>query len=99
MVRSLTVGYAPKRTVCSFELTVWKGGRKSNHFYLNEKIKFAGRTSRRSKYSLTSSTNCSDRSAPWGKADSGESVWGSVNREMDDAASESRRPMSFQKKN
>lgn len=35
MVRSLTVGCAPKRTVCSFVLTVWKGGRKSNHFYLN----------------------------------------------------------------
>ena len=62
-----------------------------------KKWKPARRTSRRSKYSLTSRTNCSERSAPWGKAASGGSVWGSVNKEMDDAASESRRPMSFER--
>jgi hypothetical protein len=92
MVRSLTVGCAPKRTGCSFELT--GKNKKLDHLGFI-KFNLLGRTSSRSKYSLTSSTNCSDRSAPCGKAASGGSVWGSVNREMDDAARESRRPISF----
>ena len=81
------------RTVCSSELTLRK---KSQTTFIYIHKKFAGRTSSRSKYSLTSSTNCSERSAPCGRAASGGSVWGSVNSEMDDAASESKRPISFQ---
>lgn len=52
-------------------------------------------TSSRSKYSLTSSTNCSERSSPWGRLSSGPSVCGSVSSETDDAARESSRPMSW----
>jgi hypothetical protein len=52
-------------------------------------------TSKRSKYSLTSRTNCSERSAPCGRLSSGASVCGKVKREIDDAARESRREISY----
>src|ERR1700691_3752599 len=54
-----------------------------------------GLTSKRSKYSLTSRTNCSDRSAPCGRLSFGPSVCGKVKSEMDDAARESKREMSW----
>lgn len=52
------------------------------------------RTSRRSKYSLTSSTNCSDLSSPWGRLSPGASVWGRVSSEIEDAANAKRRVIS-----
>ena len=53
-----------------------------------------GLTSNRSKYSLTSNTNCSDLSSPWGNLLSLSSVWGNVSKDIDDAAKDNNRPMS-----
>jgi len=53
-------------------------------------------TSRRTKYSLASRTNCSERSSPWGSLSSGSSVWGRVRSEVDEAARERSRVMSWE---
>ena len=51
-------------------------------------------TSSRSKYSLTSRTNCSDLSSPCGKLSLGLSVGGNVNKEIEDAAKARKRVIS-----
>ena len=53
------------------------------------------RTSRVSKYLLTSATNCSLRSSPCGSPASGASVWGRERRAREELARERRRPMSW----